>query len=242
MFEFIDVKYKSIIDIPSLTIEQGKITTFTGSSGSGKTTILRMLNKMISPSEGRISYYGEDLQKVDSVFLRREISMLSQNPVVFNGSIRDNLNAGLRFQRKEIMPDSNLMQTLEQVKLNKDLDEHACNLSGGEKQRLALGRIIILNPSVFLLDEPSSALDDKTEDVIIKTIMDYSKNNNKTIVMVTHSKIIAQKYSETIFEVSEGKISRRTKFENNNCFECLAGCCRIYFCCNCNCHCKNKGN
>jgi putative ABC transport system ATP-binding protein len=216
VFDFIDVKYKNIIDIPVLNIEKEKITTLIGSSGSGKTTILRMLNKMISPTEGKILYNGADLRCVDSVSVRREISLLSQNPIIFEGSIRDNLNVGMVFQGKGIQSDYVLRQVLEQVKLKKDLDGHAVALSGGEKQRLALGRIMILNPCVYLLDEPSSALDDETEDVLIQTITEYAKSNNKTIIMVTHSKTIAQKFSDIIIEISEGKSKRRLDYERNH--------------------------
>lgn len=216
MFEFIDVKYKNIIDIPLLQIEKEKITTLIGSSGSGKTTVLKMLNKMISPTEGKVLYKENDLRSIDSVSHRREVAMLSQNPAMFEGSIRDNFNSGIMFQGKGLLSDTILKQTLDQVKLNKDLDVLVNTLSGGEKQRLALGRIMILNPSVYLLDEPSSALDDETEDVLMQTIIEYIKKNNKTIVMVTHSKTIAQKYSDVIIEISEGKSKRRLDYEWNH--------------------------
>lgn len=209
MFEFVDVKFKNIVDVPELRIEKEKITTLVGSSGSGKTTILRMLNKLISPTEGKVLYNGTDLHNIDSVLHRREVLMLTQNPAIFDGSIRDNLSVGLIFQDKKLMEDEVLKQTLEQVKLNKSLDTPANTLSGGEKQRLALARILVLNPLVYLLDEPSSALDDETEDILIQMLIQYVQNNRKTIVMVTHSKAVATKYSDVIVKVSEGKVKRR---------------------------------
>lgn len=209
MFEFVDVKFKNIVDVPELRIEKEKITTLVGSSGSGKTTILRMLNKLISPTNGKILYKGTDLNDIDSVLHRREVSMLTQNPAIFDGSIRDNLSVGLIFQGKKLMEDEVLKQTLDQVKLNKSLDTPANTLSGGEKQRLALARILVLNPLVYLLDEPSSALDDETEDILIQMLIQYVQANKKTIVMVTHSKTVATKYSDVIVEVSEGKVKRR---------------------------------
>ncbi len=215
MFEFVDVKYHSIIDIPSLIIEQEKVTTLVGPSGSGKSTVLKMLNKMISPTAGKILYNGTDLQSINSVSHRREVSMLSQNPAIFDGSIRDNLNAGRVFQGKGISPDSVLKKILEQIKLDKKLDASAGSLSGGEKQRLALGRIMILEPSVYLLDEPTSALDEETEDVLIQTIVEYAKRTNKTIIMVTHSKVVGQKYSDAMIEILQGK-SRRLDYERNH--------------------------
>jgi len=208
MFEFKDVKFKNIIDVPKLQIEEKRITTLVGTSGSGKTTILKMLNKLISPTYGKILYKGKNLHNIDSVLHRREVLMLTQNPAIFDGSIRDNLNAGLIFQGKRLMNDGVLKETLDKVKLNKDLDIPANTLSGGEKQRLALARILILNPSVYLLDEPSSALDDETEDVLIQMLIQYARKDRKTIVMVTHSKAVANKYSDVIIEISEGKVKK----------------------------------
>lgn len=217
MFKFIDVRYKGILDLPTLYIEKGKITTLVGASGSGKTTILKMLNKMISPTQGRILFNGVDLKEINSVAHRRRVTMLSQSPAMFEGSIRDNLIAGLRFQQREIPSDEVLYQVLEQVKLKKSLESSANTLSGGEKQRLALGRVLILNPDVYLLDEPSSALDDETEEIIIHMVTEHVRRENKTLVMATHSKAIAEKYSDTIIEISEGRCSsRRCNNERNH--------------------------
>jgi ABC-type bacteriocin/lantibiotic exporter with double-glycine peptidase domain len=78
MFEFIDVKYMDILDLPAFLIVKEKVTTLVGASGSGKTTILRMLNKMISPTQGRILFNGIDLREINSVAHRRQVTMLSQ--------------------------------------------------------------------------------------------------------------------------------------------------------------------
>ena len=201
MFEFIDVTYKDIICIPSLVIEKQKVTTLVGTSGSGKTTILRMLNKMISPTKGKILYNGVDLQQLNSVNHRRDVVMLSQNPVIFEGSIRDNLTIGLNFQNKDIPKDEVLKQMLERVSLTKELDSSVSNLSGGEKQRIALARILLLSPKVFLFDEPSSSLDNETEEILIQMLIEYVRNESKTIIMATHSKIIAEKYSDKLIKV-----------------------------------------
>ncbi len=205
MFEFIDVRYKGIINLPSLIVEKGKITTFIGESGGGKTTILRLLNKMISPTEGEILFQGCPLNEVDAVTHRRQVTMLSQSPIVFDGNIKDNLNIGFQFQGKQIPNDSKLNEVLERVQLKKSLTDAVDRLSGGEKQRLALGRVMLLNSPVYLLDEPSSALDDSTEKLIIEMFTEFVKENNKTLIMVTHSKDIAHKYSDTIIRIANGK-------------------------------------
>ncbi|WP_017413769.1 ABC transporter ATP-binding protein [Clostridium tunisiense] len=206
MFKLENIKYKNILDIQSLTIPNGKITSIVGSSGSGKTTLLRHLNKLISPSSGSIFYFNTPLTEIDSVELRRKVVMLSQNPVIFTGTVKDNLLCGLGFSEKTFPQDNKLKEILEIVELNKPLEENAEILSGGEKQRLALGRVILMNPEVFLLDEPSSALDEETENLMVAKLASYIKANNKTLVMVTHSKTIALRFSDNIIEISGGKV------------------------------------
>lgn len=206
MFLLKAVKYKNILDIDELTIPSGKITSIVGSSGSGKTTLLRHLNKLISPDSGNIFYFNEPINTMSSVDLRRKVVMLSQNPVIFTGTVKENLLIGLKFSEKPYAQDSELEKVLEMVELKKPLSVNADELSGGEKQRLALGRVILMNPEVFLLDEPSSALDEETENLIIGKLTSFVKANNKTLIMVTHSKGIALKFSDNIIEVSNGRV------------------------------------
>lgn len=210
MFEFKEVKYKEILDIPKLHISKGKITSLIGPSGSGKTTILKMLNKMLSPTEGQILFNDQSLDQINSIDLRRHVTMLAQAPAMFEGDIKDNLIAGLKFQKREIPADHVLKDMLIKVKLNKELNSPTQTLSGGEKQRLALGRVLLLDSDVYLLDEPSSALDEATAEAVIEMITDYSRNENKTLVMVTHSKAIAQRFSDEIIEVCNGQCNGRS--------------------------------
>lgn len=209
MFEFKDVKFMEILDIPKLFIAKYKITSLIGPSGSGKTTVLKLLNKILSPTEGQILFNGRSLDQIDSVAHRRQVTMLSQSPVMFEGNIKANLIAGLKYQKRKIPDDEVLEQMLFTVKLNKELYSPVQTLSGGEKQRLALARVMLLDSEVYLLDEPSSALDDVTAEAIIEMFTEYAKSKNKTLVMVTHSKTIAQRFSDEIIEISRGKCSWR---------------------------------
>jgi putative ABC transport system ATP-binding protein len=206
MFVIKNIRYKDILEIDYLSIEKNKITCIVGESGSGKTTLLRLLNKMISCESGEIFYNGENIDTVDSVEIRRQITMLPQVPTVFPGTIRENLLIGLKFAEKPMVDDEKLHEILATVNLEKYPDTESDDLSGGEKQRLALGRVILLDPEVFLLDEPSSALDDETEKIVIEKIVSYTKATDKTLIMVTHSKSIAREYSEKIIEISKGRI------------------------------------
>lgn len=213
MYEIIDVKYKKILDIKELTIPAKKVTSIVGKSGSGKTTLLRLLNKLISCDAGEILFKEKSLKEISSVDLRRKVVMLPQRPVIFAGSIRENLLKGLEFSEKELLEDDELKEILKLVHLDKSLDTEGDNLSGGEKQRVALGRVILMDPEVLLLDEPSSALDELTEDKIIEFVANYSRDNNKTLILVTHSKDISKKYSDVEIVIESGKISSVEKQE-----------------------------
>ena len=133
--------------------------------------------------------------------------MLSQNPVTFPGTVRDNLLMGRKFQEKDMLSDDILKKSLHAVKLDKSLDEDIDKLSGGEAQRLAIARLMLCDSEVYLLDEPSSALDDLTEDFVIKTMVDMARDKNKTIIYVTHSKDMADKYSDKLIKIVDGRIS-----------------------------------
>jgi putative ABC transport system ATP-binding protein len=214
MFDFIEVKFKDIVDIPRLNIGEG-LTVMLGPSGGGKTTILRMLNKMISPTQGRILYNGQELKSIKSVEHRRRVMMLSQSPAMFDGTIRDNLTAALRFQEREAPGDGELYNTLAKLQLDKDLGTPVQQLSGGEKQRIAMGRLLLCDPEAYLLDEPSSALDEDTEDAIIKVVAEQVRTARKTVLMVTHSRLIADRYADQVIEIWDGKV-RRNGHEHDN--------------------------
>ncbi|WP_321329531.1 ABC transporter ATP-binding protein [uncultured Ilyobacter sp.] len=215
MYRLEDVKYKDIIYIESLEILPQKITCILGESGGGKTTLIKLLNKMISPTSGDIFYKEKSLRKTDSVELRRDVVMLSQSPGIFPGSVRENLLIGLKFSEKDPADDSELVEIMKKVHLYKSLDDVAENLSGGEKQRVALGRVMLMDPKILLLDEPSSALDEKTERNIIKEVTDYVKTKNKTLIMVTHSKEIARDHADEIIEMAQGRVIDKKVVDRN---------------------------
>ncbi|EEG78939.1 ABC transporter ATP-binding protein [Dethiobacter alkaliphilus] len=215
MFTFNNIRYKDILEIEDLLIPVNKVTCIVGESGSGKTTLLRLLNKMISPDEGEIFFHDTPLTNIPAVDLRRRVVMLSQVPVIFPGTIEDNLQAGLSFSEKPLAEEQKLREALLLVHLNKDLAGEADKLSGGEKQRLCLARMMLMEPEVMLLDEPSGALDEDTEELIINSLVNFARDHNKTLIMVTHSKNVARQYAQQIIEVRSGKIIRQEEVAGN---------------------------
>ena len=202
-----NVRYKNILYVEDLEIEDNKITCIVGKSGGGKTTFLKLLNNMLGYDTGTIKFNNKDIMEYDPVELRRKVPMLPQNPVIFPGTIKDNFSITQKFAEKEAKNEQDYLKILKTVGLDKhSLDEDADKLSGGEKQRIALARILLLEPKILLLDEPSSALDEKTEKLIIEMVVDYIKNKNGTLVMVTHSTQIAEKYGDRIVTINDGEI------------------------------------
>lgn len=206
MYELKKVKFLDVLDIPYLKIEDKKVTCIIGPSGSGKSTLLKLLNKMISPSSGDIFLEGENLKDIDSVKLRRMAPMLNQDTLSFRGSIKDNLLMGRRLACQDLPDEDTLKQALKDVKLEKNLDDDISNLSGGEKQRVAIARLMLIDSKLILLDEPSSALDSDTEDFVIKALVKKCKKENKALIYVTHSDEMAEKYAENLIQIEGGKV------------------------------------
>lgn len=209
LYTFSQVVYKHVLHLPALTLPQGGITTLFGPSGSGKSTLLRLLNKLASPTTGQLLYKGWPLNEVDSTALRREVSLLSQAPVLFEGTVQDNLCAGLRMQGRAEPAAAALEEVLQQVQLPVKLHDATHHLSGGERQRLSLGRLLLLNSPVYLLDEPSSALDSHTAEAVVATMAGWIRQNNKTLIMVTHSPALAKAYSSRIVHLAGGMVTRQ---------------------------------
>lgn len=205
MIQFNNVKYKEILSVNSLHIEEKKVNFIVGKSGGGKSTLLKLLNKIISPDNGEITYKGKNIEEIDSVELRKKIVMVPQNIIVFDGSVRENLLKGLELRKEEFASDEVIKEILDVVCLEKDLDENSSKLSGGEKQRLVLGRALLLNCEVLMLDEPTASLDEKTSEILIKNLIDFSKKRGISLVIITHNLKLAERYSERIIEVEKGK-------------------------------------
>lgn len=214
MFKLNNVIFKNILRIDNLEIQPEKITSIVGKSGSGKTTLLKLLNNMITPEKGLLTYFDTELKELNPIKLRREIIMMPQNPIMFPETIYDNFLKTLEWTESKYYDDIFYNKLLTEVNLSHSLDTQTETLSGGEKQRLALARILLLKPKVLLLDEPSASLDTETEKFIIEMVLKYVKENKSTLVMITHSKSLAEIYSDIIVTLNNGIIEKIEKTEN----------------------------
>ncbi|WP_315116985.1 ATP-binding cassette domain-containing protein [uncultured Clostridium sp.] len=209
MLSFSKVSYKSddkaILKNIDIHIEKGDYISIVGHSGSGKSTFLKLCNNLISPSGGNISYKGKDILSYNPIELRKEINYCFQTPYLFGNKVIDNLsfpyeirNKGLDIKRIECLCDSfNLHKKI--------LDEKITNLSGGEKQRVALMRSLIFPSNILLLDEITSALDSENT-LIIENIICKLNEEGITILWITHNKEQSIKYANKLLTIEDGSI------------------------------------
>ncbi|WMJ24070.1 ABC transporter ATP-binding protein [Paludicola sp. MB14-C6] len=205
MFQIRNLKFKDILDIDNLTIDQ-TITCISGASGSGKTTLLKLLNRLYVADQGTILFNCDSIDNMDPVQLRRRVVMLGQTPVIYDGTIQDNLQIGRVFSEKPKVSREDLVKVMQAVGLDKALDDCCGTLSGGEKQRLCLARVMLMDTEVYLLDEPSAALDKETEHFIINNLAEFVLKNNKQLIMVTHSPEVQAMYVDSQFMIANGRV------------------------------------
>lgn len=207
IYSFREVGYRDILFVRELDIPENKSIVILGPSGSGKSTFLRLLNHLISPDRGELSYRGRPIGETDPVALRRRVVMLPQAPVIFPGSVKDNLLAGLVFAGRDLVGDARLREALDELQLSQGLSQDAALLSGGEKQRLALGRVLLMEPEALLLDEPSSALDSETEQLIADLIAGRRRDRKANVIMVTHSEKLSSG-ADIVWRVRGGRFEQ----------------------------------
>ncbi|MDZ5253044.1 ABC transporter ATP-binding protein [Clostridium sp. LIBA-8841] len=200
------VRYKGILSVDYLNIEEKKITFIVGESGSGKSTLLKLINNMISANNGDIFYKGKNINKINPIDLRKKVVMVPQNIIIFDGTIRENLLKGLELRKETLVDDEILKNILKVVCLEKSLDEKAQKLSGGEKQRLILGRALALQCDVLMLDEPTASLDEKNSEMVFRNIISFAKERELSLIIITHDLRLANIYSERTIEVIKGKV------------------------------------
>ncbi len=162
-----------------------RVTAIIGYSGAGKTTLLKLLAGLETPSSGTIRYQGTTLNRQSIRKLRHEVTMLFQDPVFFNQSVRDNIAYGLR-RRGISKTEANhkAHQSLKTLGLEGFEKRKASSLSGGEQQRVALARALVLEPQVLLLDEPTSNLDPTNMRVILNLIKEVAEKTY--VIIATH--------------------------------------------------------
>ena len=173
---------KHIIDDFSAGFKKGQIYTIIGPSGAGKSSLLRLLNRLDDPTAGEILFHDINISEFPPTRLRCKIGYLFQTPHMFEGTIRDNF-----FYAECARTDETAHRLADLVQIDRSLiDADTEPLSVGQKQRVALGRLLATNPEIALLDEPTSALDPSITEAIETTVRGIVARTNLTVIWVTH--------------------------------------------------------
>ncbi|AKU96147.1 Methionine ABC transporter ATP-binding protein [Labilithrix luteola] len=197
---------RTIVDHASLSLEVGTIATIQGASGSGKSTFLRAIARLIAVDGGRISFEGHDALAMEVTEYRRRVAYVPQLPRMFEGTVADNVRAGPRFQGVSLS-DGAVAELLERVGLAAEMARRpASELSGGEKLRVGLARALANDPRVLLLDESTSALDPESAARVIDRVVSLTRTGTAAIC-VTHIDEHARRFGGARYHMTSGVLA-----------------------------------
>lgn len=191
-----DVQYKDILSYPKVEIAKAKTTFLIGQSGSGKSTLLKLLNNTYSATNGSLLYNNMPIESFDPIDLRREIVLVSQTLFLFDSTIKENFHEFYKYRDLDVPTDEKINEFLQLCCANFPLDTSCSTMSGGERQRVYIAIYLSLSPKVLLLDEPTSALDEETSNALMENITNHVKENNLTMVIVSHNSELAERYAD----------------------------------------------
>lgn len=196
---------KWIVNDVSLSVHRGELMGLVGASGSGKSSLLRLLNRLDEPTTGTVFLEDQDYRQIAPRELRRRVGMVTQRPFLFPGDVASNLRFGPS-QRGESLADDNIAGLLERVGLPGFAGRNVANLSGGEQQRVSLARALANQPQILLLDEPTSALDEQAKTGVENLIRNLVSANGYTFVLVTHDRDQARRLCDRVALIDAGQL------------------------------------
>jgi len=197
---------KILVDDVSVQVEPGEVLAVVGPSGSGKSSFLRLLNRLDEPTGGTVLINAEDYRAKPPAELRRRIGMVMQTAHLFPGSVADNIAFGPR-QRGEQLATQDIDALLARVGLPGYAARDVSNLSGGEAQRVSVARTLANAPEALLLDEPTSALDETSARGVEELILDIIHERRMTCVIVTHNRAQAERIAPLTMVLEAGRLA-----------------------------------
>jgi tungstate transport system ATP-binding protein len=197
----------TVLSIDDLRLEEGQVTVLVGENGSGKTTLLRVLNGLLPPASGDITFRGIRLDAAGLRAVRGQSVLLHQAPLLFRGTVMHNVSYGLKIRsvpRAERIARSR--RALARAGLEGLERRRVSGLSGGEKQRVALARALVLEPRVFLLDEPTAHVDPEARRCVERIVREVS-TAGATVIMSTHAMETAYRLCDRMVRLEEGRVA-----------------------------------
>lgn len=190
------------IQYDDLSLLEDEVTFLSGPSGCGKSTLLKLFNGTLSPGWGTVYYDGKDISAMDSISLRKEVSLVTQEVFLFNTTIEGNFKEFYAYRELSPPGRETMMEYLALCCLDLPLDALCTSMSGGERQRVYLAIFLSLRPKVLMLDEPTSALDQKNSLAMLESILHHCKENHITLIIVSHDLSLAEKYADRKIDFS----------------------------------------
>lgn len=193
-----EVENKKILSDINLSIEKGSQTTIIGPSGGGKSTLLKILATLLSPTSGAVFFHGTLSTSYKPEDYRKKVSYCFQQPTLFGETVFDNLLFPFAV-RNQSFDETQVINLLQEVKLSKEyLQKKITELSGGEKQRVALLRNVLFLPEVLLLDEVTTGLDEESKWIVNEWLTQLNDKHGTTLLRVTHDSEEIQRAKSTI--------------------------------------------
>jgi tungstate transport system ATP-binding protein len=197
----------SILDLPRLDVEEGEIRVVLGPTGAGKSTLLRVMNLLQRPERGTVSWRGAEVPWPAPLALRRRMAMVFQSPLLFSGSVLDNVEYGLRIRgERGEKARAKAEAMLRRLRIDHAAHQRAATLSGGEAQRAAMARAMVLEPELLLLDEPLSSLDEPIRERLLEELRQIVRERRITCVYVTHEQAEAFALADRISVLHGGRL------------------------------------
>jgi putative ABC transport system ATP-binding protein len=201
------VKDKVLVEDATFEVHTGEVLAIVGPSGSGKSSLLRLLNRLDEPTGGTVYVEGIDYRQIQPRELRRKLGMVTQRPYLFPRTVEENLQFG-PMQRGETLSHESVEQLLARVGLKAYASRNVANLSGGEAQRVSVARTLANSPLVLLLDEPTSALDEASKLEVESSIQNVVHDQGLTCILVTHDTAQAARLAKRALVMESGRIVR----------------------------------
>lgn len=199
------VEGKRLVDRITMEINCCDVVAIVGPSGSGKSSFLRLLNRLDEPDEGTVYLEGRDYRSIPPRQLRQQIGMVLQHPYLFPGTAADNIRFGPA-QRGETVSDEHIEQLLEQVGLQGYAEREVSTLSGGEAQRVSVARTLANSPKILLLDEPTSSLDQAAELEVERLLVKIFREQSQTCLIITHDPQQAGRMATRVMQIEAGRL------------------------------------
>jgi len=195
----------------NLSVRQGETLALVGTSGGGKSSVIQLIERFYDPDIGAVEFEGIDIKELNVAWLRDQMGLVSQEPVLFNGTIRENLQYGLSTASVDEIEDACKLANAHDFissfpdKYDTNVGQQGTQISGGQKQRIAIARAILKRPKVLLLDEASSALDSESEQIVQQALDNVMASRHQTTIVIAH-RLSTIRNADRIAVIESGRV------------------------------------